>query len=80
MLEKYSDLANDYEVTPICVETMGTFGPSAQKFFADVGRRIIARSGEKRATSFLRQSIGLAIQRGNALSISGTVPPHQEPR
>ena len=74
-LEKYSDLTHDYEVIPICVETMGTFGPSAQKFFADVGRRIIARSGEKRAASFLRQSIGLAIQRGNALSILGTVPP-----
>ena len=73
--EKYSDLAHDYEVAPICIETLGAFGPGALKFFADVGARIVARSGEKRAASFLRQSVGIAVQRGNALSILGTVPP-----
>ena len=30
--------------------------------------------GQKRATSYLFQSIGIATQRGNAASIAGTVP------
>ena len=40
----------------------------------DVGSRIAEQTGEKRSTSYLFQSIGMANQRGNAISIAGTVP------
>ena len=33
------------------------------------------KTHEKRATSYLLQRIGLAIQRGNVASILGTLPP-----
>ena len=36
--------------------------------------QIAAESGEPRSTTFLMQSIGIAIQRGNAASVAGTVP------
>ena len=75
---KYSSLSRDYEFLPVCVETLGVFGPSAAKFFQDVGSRIIAKTGEKRASAFLRQSVGMAIQRGNALSVMGTVTSGQK--
>ena len=40
----------------------------------DLGSRIAELSGEKRSTNFLFQAIGMANQRGNAISIAGTVP------
>ena len=44
------------------------------KFIKEIGSRIADAKGDKRSTSFLFQSIGIAIQRGNAASIAGTVP------
>ena len=61
--------------TPVeAVETLGSYAPLALKFLKDVGSRIELSTGEKRSTSFLFQSIGIATQRGNAISIAGTVP------
>ena len=77
-LAKYSGLSRDYEVLPICVETLGAFGPSAASFFQDIGKKIVMKTVEKRASAFLRQSVGMAIQRGNALSVMGTVTATQK--
>ena len=41
--------------------------------FHELGRRITAVTGERRATEFLLQRLSVAIQRGNAASILGTV-------
>ena len=38
-----------------------------------IGRRIKESTGEKRATSYLMQTIGIAIQRGNSQCILSTV-------
>ena len=56
------------------METLGSWGPETIKFVKDLGSRIADITGEKRSTSFLFQSLGIAAQRGNAASISGTVP------
>ena len=72
-LTKYEQLERDFEIVPICVETMGPWGPSGLKFVREVGRRISEKSGEPRSTVFLMQAIGMAIQRGNAASVLGTV-------
>ena len=40
-----------------------------------VGSRIAAKSGDKRAASFIRQRIAVEVQRGNARMISGGLPP-----
>ena len=70
---KYRHLNNDYYVVPVAIETLGSYGPSALDFIKDVGRRIKESTGEKRATSYLMQAIGIAIQRGNSQCILGTV-------
>ena len=70
---KYSSLERDYEVTPVCVETLGPWGPSGLAFIHEVGRRMRERTGEERSTLYLMQSISVAVQRGNAASVLGTV-------
>ena len=63
-----------YTVMPVAVETMGYWGQMGLKFVKDLGSRIADVTGEARSTSFLFQSISMAIQRGNAISVSGTAP------
>ena len=70
---KYRDLKNNYLFTPIAVETFGSWGPESLKFIKDIGKQIQENTGEKRATSYLIQSLSMTIQRGNAASIIGTV-------
>ena len=70
----YIDLARDYIVVPIEMETLGPLGPRGLKFIQDIGKRIQDQNGDKRSTTFLLQSIGIATQRGNSASIAGTVP------
>ena len=73
-LRHYEELARNYTVMPVAVETMGSWGQIGLKFVKDLGSRIADVTGEKRSTSFLFQSLGMAIQRGNAASVSGTIP------
>ena len=72
---KYKDLEANYWFTPIAVETFGSWGPESLKFVKEIGKKIQEATGEKRATSYLLQSLSMTIQRGNAASIMGTVGP-----
>ena len=56
------------------METLGSWGKSSIKFLEDLGARIAAATGDKRSRSFLFQRLGIAIQRGNVISISATLP------
>ena len=48
---------------------------SGLKFVKEIGQRIEEHTaGEKQLTTHLFQSISMAIQRGNSISIRGTVP------
>jgi hypothetical protein len=73
---KYTELADsgDYIFAPIAVETLGAWGPSALAICAEIGGRIAARTGDPRATSFLRQRMDIAVQKGNAAAVVGTLP------
>jgi hypothetical protein len=71
---KYADLSSTYHVTPVCIETFGAWGPTATKFVSSVGKRIRDATGESRASSFLFQRIGMAVQLGNAASVLGSLP------
>ena len=65
-------IENNHEL-PVAIETLGSYGPYALDFIKDIGRRIKESTGEKRATSYLMQTIGIAIQRGNSQCILSTV-------
>ena len=72
--KKYADLSNNYLFTPIAAETLGPWGPEAFKFVSELGRRLSVVTGDPRSKAFLKQKLSMAVQRGNALCISGSLP------
>jgi hypothetical protein len=70
---KYASLTSSFCFVPVAVETMGALGDGAVELIYDLGRRISEVTGERRATEFLLQRLSIAIQRGNAASVLGTV-------
>ncbi|CAH2265129.1 jg9281 [Pararge aegeria aegeria] len=71
---KYENLDSSFIYVPFGVETLGPWGPEARALFKELSKRVIESTGDPRAGSYLGQRISLAIQRGNAASILGTVP------
>ena len=69
---KYHSLIGNHHFYPFAIETFGAWGPSAIKLSGEIGRQISVRTGEVRATSFFRQRLDVAVQRGNAVSVRGT--------
>ena len=67
-------LPTKYKVIPIATETMGSWGQLSLEFIKEIGSRQAKITGDKRQTSWLFQNIGIRIQRGNAVSIMGTLP------
>ena len=57
---------------PIAVESLGALG--ATFFFKKLGQRIPVATGEPRSSQFLFQRLSVAIQRGNAACVVGTLP------
>ena len=70
--QKYADIINSVEFVPVAIETSGVWGKEAWDLVADVGRRIATVTHEPRSTTFLRQRLSVAVQRGNACCILGT--------
>ena len=68
---KYAQLLDQYYFVPIALETSGVFGRCAWDFFASLARR--CRPLDARHGQHVKQQISVAIQRGNALSINGTL-------
>ena len=60
---------------PIAIETLGAWGTEGLSFIKTIGQKIQRLTGNKRSTFFLFQSISIAVQRGNAASILGTLKP-----
>ena len=69
----YTELTN-YHFVPVAVETFGAWGSQGLSLIKEIGAKIREVTGEKRSTFYLLQNISMAIQRGNAACIIGTVP------
>jgi hypothetical protein len=71
---KYSTVDDStYIFQPIAIETLGAFGNSAMEFFNDLGHRMKTVCQDTRARMFLMQRLSVAMQRGNAACILGTI-------
>lgn len=70
--KRYASLTDRYSFVPVAVETTGVLGPAAATLVQDLGRRISARTGERRETAWLRQRLSMAVVRGNAASVLAT--------
>ena len=66
--------SGDYTLAPVAVETLGAWGPSALELCKEIGGRIARCSGDTRSTEFQRQQLSIAVQRGNAAAVQGTLP------
>ena len=71
---KYRSLSAMYCFVPVAVETLGALGEEASAFFSELGHRIAAVTFEPRSHQFLLQRLSVAVQRGNAACVIGTVP------
>ena len=71
---KYLTLAPLYTFMPIAVESLGALGDCATDFFQNLGQRISVDTGEPWSSQFLFQRLSVAIQRGNAACVVGTLP------
>jgi len=60
---------------PFAVETLRPWCEDAKNIVTALGRQITRITGEPRQKMYLTQRISIAIQRGNAASIMGTLPP-----
>ena len=72
--KKYDFLKDRYIFVPVAIETLGGYGPEAWKFGEVLGERLRMATNEPRSSMFLKQRISIAIQRGNAAAILGTLP------
>jgi len=59
---KYSNLAASYCFVPVALKTLAAVGVDATYFMHQLGRRIAAMTGERRATDYLFQRLSVAIQ------------------
>ena len=66
--------SDDYTLAPIAVETLGAWGPSALELRKENEGCVARCSGDTRSTEFLRQRLSIAVQRGNAAAVLGTLP------
>ena len=72
-ISKYAHLDSSYLFIPVAIETCGTFGPEAKKFLQDLRRRLKRATLEDKAHQYLVQRISVAVQRGNAASVLGSM-------
>ena len=80
-IKKYSYITSHAyrSFTPVAFETTGVCGPRSMSFLTDLGRRIVNTTGDKSSLAYLLQEFSVAIQRGNAASVLGTLPPTPSP-
>ena len=74
-ISKYSGLLNRFIFVPIGFETFGPWGTEAKAFIASLGKKLREKTGESRSAEFLKQRFSIEIQRGNAASVLGIIPP-----
>ena len=72
--QKYSSLAATHLVVPISLETFGAWHTKSLDFARELGRRTSQATSDQRETMFLLQRLSVAVQRGNAAAVRGSLP------
>ncbi|GBP54261.1 hypothetical protein EVAR_36476_1 [Eumeta japonica] len=70
---KYSILKDTYLFIPVAYETAALWGSEAKSFVKELSRRLRHKWGDPRSGSYLLQTLPVAIQRGNAVSVMATL-------
>jgi hypothetical protein len=70
---QYRHLLATHIFAPVAIETSGNFGSDTHLFLKEISKRLKSNSGEALSHQFLLQLLSVAVQRGNTLSILGTM-------
>ena len=70
---KYATISRSYHFSPLAFETLGGPGPLTATLVEQVSRALEQATGDKRSSAFLSQRLSLDVQRGNAISVFGTM-------
>ena len=70
---KYTSLDPTHQFIPFVVETSGVVGPEALNFLQDLGKRLRRAMGETKSRHYLLQRPSVAVQRGNAVAVLGSI-------
>ena len=70
---KYEEISATHIFQPIAIETLGGLGTDTLRFITSLGKRVTQATGDDRATIFLRQRLGIAVQRGTAACVRETL-------
>ncbi|KAJ4436590.1 hypothetical protein ANN_16623 [Periplaneta americana] len=73
---KYKHLADNYIFVPFAVETFGSWCSEAKALISTIGRSLVQLSGDPRSSQYLRQRIGIAVQRDSKAPILSIVSRH----
>ena len=71
----YANLTDTFIFVPIAIETSGCWGKEAASLLKNIGRKIASSTSEPRSSSYFFQRVSLAVQRGNAACVLGTLSP-----
>ena len=71
----YNHLQTTHIFAPVSVETIGVFRQETLHFLKEIGQRLRNRTGDALSYRYLLQRLSIAIQRGNAASILGSLQP-----
>ncbi|PGH37928.1 MAG: hypothetical protein CRN43_18255, partial [Candidatus Nephrothrix sp. EaCA] len=72
---KYSTITNTHAFVAVALETGGAWCREGLQLISELGNRIRDATHDPMETSYIFQRISVALQRGNAICISGTLPP-----
>jgi hypothetical protein len=80
---KYCTIKENHNFVAFSLETFGPWSPDAKELFKDISKLLleksgvsesgVSESGVSESPSYFQQRISIAIQRGNAASVLGTV-------
>ncbi len=70
---KYTSLGSLHCFTPLAIETTGVLGPKSMTFVKELGGRVARVTGDQKSSYYLLQRLSVAVQRGNAASVMGTI-------
>ena len=70
---KYEEISATHIFQPIAIETFGGLGTNTLRFITSLGKRVTQATGDDRATIFLLQRLGTAVQRGTAACVRETL-------
>ena len=76
---KYAGLSQTYLFKPIAIETTGVYGRSMSNIINDIGRRLVASTGDTRQLAWFKQRLSLAGQWENGISILALAREKQNP-